>query len=144
MYLPPYEAGVKAGAWTVMSGFNDLNGVPASANPWTLTEILRRRWGFKGLVVSDWDAIRQLTTQGFAADEAQAVEKAISAGVDMDMADSLYRKWLKELVDTRRVPPETVDEAVRRVLRVKFALGIFERPYCKEIPTVKSICNPTR
>jgi beta-glucosidase len=142
MFLPPYEAGIKAGACTVMSGFNDLNGIPASANPYTLTEILRRRWGFEGFVVSDWDAIEQLTTQGFAADEPQAVEKAIRSGVDMDMSDGLYWKHLKMLVETGRVPLETVDEAVRRVLRVKFTLGLFERPYCEEIPDGEKYLRP--
>jgi beta-glucosidase len=142
MFLPPYEAGVRAGACTVMSGFNDLNGVPASANPYTLREILRQRWGFRGFVVSDWDAIAQLTTQGFAADEAEAVKKAIRAGVDMDMSDGLYRKFLEQLVAAGRVPAETVDEAVGRVLRVKFALGLFERPYCKEIPDREKYLQP--
>lgn len=142
MYLPPYEAGVKAGVQTVMSGFNDINGVPASANAYTLTDILRKRWKFTGFVVSDWNAIQQLTTQGFASDEAKAVERAIIAGVDMDMTDGLYQKYLKKLVDTGRVPPETVDEAVRRVLRVKFALGLFEQPYCKEIPERERYLQP--
>ena len=134
LYLPPYEAGVRAGACTVMSAFNDLNGVPASANRYTLTEILRERWGFKGFVVSDWFAVEQLITQGFAADEAEAVQKAIDAGVDMDMTDGLYRKHLKGLVESGRVSQQTVDVAVRRVLRVKFGLGLFEHPYREEPP----------
>ena len=128
MHLPPFEAGVRAGALTVMSAFNDLNGVPASANHHTLTEILRQRWGFRGLVVSDWNAVRQLIQQGYAADAAEAAQKAILAGVDLDMADGLYRKHLAELVKTGRVPLAVVDDAVRRILRVKFELGLFERP----------------
>lgn len=128
MHLPPFEAGVRAGALSVMSAFNDLNGVPTSANPYTLTEVLRRRWGFDGLVVSDWNAVLQLINQGFAADEAEAARKALLAGVDVDMADGLYRKHLGKLVAEGRVPMSAVDEAVRRVLRVKFKLGLFEHP----------------
>ena len=134
MHLPPFEAGVKAGARAVMSAFNDLSGVPTSANHYTLTEILRQRWGFNGLVVSDWNAVLQLMHQGFAADEAEAVQKAINAGVDLDMADGLYRKHLAELLASGRVPRATVDEAVRRVLRVKFELGLFEHPYTGPSP----------
>lgn len=133
-FLPPYEAGVKAGVCTVMSAFNDLNGIPTSANPYTLTEILRKRWGFKGFVVSDWFAVKQLITQGFAADEAEAVAKAINAGVDMDMTDGLYRKELPGLLASGRVSQATLDEAVRRVLRVKFQLGLFEQSYRPEMP----------
>jgi beta-glucosidase len=142
MYLPPYEAGVKAGAATVMSAFNDLNGVPTSANHEMLTEILRNRWGFKGFVVSDWFAIEQLTIQGFAADEREAVEKAIRAGVDMDMTDGLYPKLLPGVVQSGKVSQQVLDEAVRRVLRVKFALGLFERPYCAEIPDKQKYLLP--
>ena len=129
MHLPSFEAGVRAGARSVMSAFNDLSGVPASANHYTLTEILRHRWGFTGLVVSDWNAVLQLTHQGFAADEAEAAQKALNAGVDLDMADGLYRKHLAALLASGRVTLATVDEAVRRVLRLKFELGLFERPY---------------
>lgn len=128
-HLPPFEAGVRAGARSVMSAFNDLNGVPTSANRHTLTEILRERWGFDGVVVSDWNAVLQLTHQGFAADTAEAVARAIEAGVDLDMADGLYVDHLARLVEEGRVPLAVVDEAVRRVLRLKFELGLFERPY---------------
>ena len=128
MHLPPFEAGVRAGALTVMSAFNDLNGVPANANHHTLTEILRRRWGFRGLVVSDYNAVLQLIHQGYAMDGTEAAQKAILAGVDLDMADGLYQKHLAELVKTGRVPLAVIDEAVRRILWVKFELGLFERP----------------
>lgn len=131
MHLPPFEAGVRAGARTVMSAFNDLNGVPTSANPYTLTEVLRRRWGFTGFVVSDWNSVLQLTYQGFAADGAEAAEKALLAGVDMNMADGLYRQHLPALIAAGRVPATAVDEAVRRILRVKFELGLFERPFAE-------------
>jgi beta-glucosidase len=129
MHLPPFEAGVRAGARTVMSAFNDLNGVPTSANHFTLTEILRTRWGFNGLVVSDWNAVLQLIQQGYAVDEMDAAQKALLAGVDLDMADGLYRKHLGSLVASGRVSIATLDEAVRRVLRVKFEQGLFERPF---------------
>ncbi len=128
-HLPAFEAGVRAGARTVMSAFNDLNGIPTSANPYTLTHVLRERWGFDGLVVSDWNSVLQLTHQGFAADTKEAVQKAISAGVDLDMADGLYVEHLQGLVESGVVPLATVDEAVRRVLRIKFELGLFEAPY---------------
>jgi len=141
MHLPSFAAGVKAGARSVMSAFNDLNGVPTSANHYTLAEILRNRWGFDGLVVSDWNAVLQLTHQGFAADEAEAAQKAINAGVDLDMADGLYRTHLAALLASGRVAMTTVDEAVRRVLRVKFELGLFEHPYTE--PSALAGAAPT-
>lgn len=128
-HLPPFEAGVRAGAKSVMSAFNDLNGVPTSANRFTLTEILRERWKFEGLVVSDWNAVLQLINQGFAATEAEATTRAILAGVDLNMADGFYRRHLAPLVREGVVPIAVVDEAVRRVLRVKFELGLFEQPF---------------
>lgn len=131
MHLPPFEAGIRAGARSVMSGFNDLNGIPTSANPHSLTEILRRRWGLTGPVVSDWGSVAQLMNQGFAADGAEAAEKALTAGVDIDMASGLYRDHLAACVAAGRVPLAAVDEAVRRVLRLKFELGLFEHPYAE-------------
>jgi beta-glucosidase len=133
MHLPPFAAGVRAGARAVMSAFNDLNGVPASANRHLLTEILRDRWGFEGLVVSDWNAVRQLIDQGFAADEAEATQKAINAGVDLDMADGLYRRHLGALMEQGKVSPGTVDAAVARILRVKTDLGLFEHPLRRSV-----------
>ncbi len=132
--LPPFEMGVKAGAATVMSAFNDISGVPASANRYTMTDILRGMWGFDGLVVSDWDAVKQLVAQGVAADRAEAAAKAITAGLDMDMVDDVYRENLEALVESGRVPEKVLDEAVRRILRVKFRLGLFEKPYIEELP----------
>ena len=133
-HLPAFEAGVRAGARTVMSAFNDLNGIPASANHYTLTEVLRDEWGFDGVVVSDWNAVLQLRQQGFAADEKEAVERALTAGVDLNMADGLYVRHLGELVESQRVPLALLDEAVRRVLRLKFELGLFERPLTESSP----------
>ncbi len=132
VYLPPYQAAVDEGAATVMSAFNALNGVPASANPFTLTKILRKEWGFDGMVVSDYGAVGELMKHGIAGDGATAAEKALTAGVDMDMESNLYHSRLAGLVESGKVPMPVVDEAVRRVLRVKFAMGLFEHPYTDE------------
>ena len=131
--LPPFEEGVKAGAATLMSSFNDISGVPGTANHYTLTEVLRDKWGFDGFVVSDWDAVRQLQTQGVAEDRAEACLKAISAGVDMDMVDDVYLENIDSLVTTGILDENILDEAVRRILRVKFRLGLFENPYIEEL-----------
>lgn len=132
VYLPPYQAAVDEGAATVMSAFNALNGVPASANPFTLTKILRKEWGFDGMVVSDYGAVGELIKHGIAGDGATAARKALTAGVDMDMESNLYHSRLAGLVESGQVPVAVVDEAVRRVLRVKFAMGLFEHPYIEE------------
>jgi beta-glucosidase len=131
-YLPPFHAAVDAGTATLMSAFNSLNGVPSSANPFTLTQILRKEWGFKGMVVSDWSSIGELVAHGIAVDDATAARKAFLAGVDMDMTSSLYHDHLVQLVRSGAVTEANVDESVRRVLRVKFALGLFEHPYTDE------------
>ena len=115
-----------------MSAFNSLNAVPSSANPFTLTEVLRKEWGFKGFVVSDWSSVGELVAHGIAIDDAMAARKAFTAGVDMDMASSLYHDHLAEFVRAGVVPETEVDESVRRVLRVKLALGLFEHPYVEE------------
>ncbi len=129
VYLPPYKAAVKAGAATVMSAFNSLNGVPSSANPYLLDTILRKQWGFNGFVVSDYTAIMELMHHGIALDAATATEKGFNAGVDVDMMSHLYDKELPELIRSGRVSMAAVNESVRRVLRVKFALGLFDHPY---------------
>ncbi len=131
-YLPPFHSAVEAGTATLMSAFNSLNGVPSSANPFTLTQVLRKEWGFKGLVVSDWSSIGELVPHGIAIDDAAAARKAFLAGVDMDMASSFYHDHLAQLVTSGAVPESKIDEGVRRVLRVKFALGLFEHPYVDE------------
>lgn len=129
IYLPPFKAAVDAGAGTLMSAFNDLNGVPASANSFTLTEILRHEWGFDGFVVSDWNAIGEFLHHGFAATGAEAARMALVAGVDMDMEGNIYAQHLAQLVREGKVSEEAVNQAVRRILRIKFKLGLFERPY---------------
>lgn len=132
IYFPPFKAALDEGVLTFMSAFNDLNGVPASGNAATLTGVLRGEWGFKGLVVSDWDSVAQLIPHGFAADGREAAERALTAGVDMEMNSRLYSAELPKLVADGRVPLAAVDEAVRRALRVKARLGLFERPYADE------------
>lgn len=131
--LPPFEACVKAGAATVMSSFNDISGVPATANRYTLTEILRDRWHFNGFVVSDWGAVEQLISQRVAANRSEACAMAIRSGLDMDMVDNVYCDELEALVKQGVVSKEVLDEAVRRVLKVKFRLGLFEHPYIKKV-----------
>lgn len=131
-YLVPYQAGVEAGAATLMSAFNDISGVPASANYYTLTEILKNRWKHEGFVLSDWAAIKQLVNQGVASDLKEAAYKAFMAGLEMDMVDNIYLENLGQLVNDKRIPIEKIDDAVRRILRVKYRLGLFEKPYTVE------------
>ncbi|WP_100616017.1 glycoside hydrolase family 3 N-terminal domain-containing protein [Confluentibacter citreus] len=128
-FLPPFEAGIKAGAATVMSGFNDISGVPASANHYTLTEILKEKWNHDGFVISDWGSVRNLVEQGVAKDKKEAGMKSFLAGVEMDMVDDVYVDYLPELVAEGKISMTAIDEAVRRILRVKMQLGLFENPY---------------
>jgi beta-glucosidase len=132
VYLPPFKAAVDAGVATLMSAFNALNGMPATANAFILDQILRKEWGFPGVVVSDWRAIEETMVHGIADSGAAAAQKAFMAGVDMDMEDGLFDRDLPELVKAGAVPMKRIDEAVRRVLRLKAALGLFERPYAPE------------
>ncbi len=142
IYLPPFHAAVDEGAASLMSAFNSLNGVPASANPFTLKQILRDEWGFKGIVDSDWTSVAEIMAHGIANDGATAARKAFLAGVDMDMVSSLYHDHLVGLVRSGEVPETAVDEAVRRVLRVKLALGLFERPYVDESREAGAMMKP--
>ncbi len=133
VYLEPYRAAVEAGAATLMSAFNSINGVPASANPFTLTQILRKEWGFDGFVGSDWDAIGELRAHSIG-DGPTVARKALEAGVDADMESNLYATEIAPQVRAGKIPESVVDEAVRRILRVKFALGLFDRPYTQAGP----------
>ena len=133
VYLPPFHAAVNAGAATLMSAFNSLNGIPASADPFTLTQILRNEWGFDGFVVSDWGAIRELENHSIG-DGPTVARKALEAGVDMDMEGNLYSTVIADQVRSGKIPESVVDEAVRRVLRVKFALALFDHPYTAPSP----------
>lgn len=129
VYLPPYQACIDAGVETVMSAFHDLNGLPASGSKWLLTDVLREQMGFKGFVVSDWAAVEQLVVQGVVQDKKEAGELAINAGLDMDMTDGVYNAYLEQSVKEGKVSEEVIDESVRRILRAKYRLGLFEDPY---------------
>jgi beta-glucosidase len=129
VYLPPFYAALDEGGASIMSAFNALDGVPASANSFTLKQILRNDWKFLGFVVSDWDAVSELMAHGIANDGETAAWKAFVAGVDMDMESNLYHEHLGNLVKDGKVSEVQIDEAVRHVLRVKFALGLFDHPY---------------
>ena len=142
VYLPPFHAAIKAGAATVMSAFQDLNGVPASANHHTLTDILRGEWGFKGMVVSDYGSVNELTVHAVAHDQPEATQMALTAGVDMDMADGLYGKSIPGLVQSGKLPISVVDDAVRRVLRAKFEAGLFDNPYTDPKRAQTDILSP--
>ncbi|HEX6057702.1 MAG TPA: beta-glucosidase BglX [Gemmatimonadaceae bacterium] len=128
VYLPPFHAAVCANVQTLMSSFNEIAGVPAHASPLLTDSILRRAWGFDGLVVSDWTGVLELLAHGVAEDRAAAGELALEAGVDVDMVSEIYRE-LGPLVRSGRVPQPVMDEAVRRVLRLKYRLGLFDDPY---------------
>jgi beta-glucosidase len=132
VYFPPFKAAVDAGVGTIMSAFNDLNGIPASGNPFTLTQVLRREWRFDGLVVSDYNSVVEMITHGFAADQADAARIALSAGTDMEMVSRSYATHGPRLVRAGLLAQSAVDEAVRRVLRIKIRAGLFERPYADE------------
>jgi beta-glucosidase len=132
VYLPPFHAAQQQGAATFMSAFNALNELPASANAFTLDQILRKEWGFRGFVVSDWGSIGELIPHGIAIDGAAAARKALLADVDMDMQSNLYFSTLADQVKSGKIPIAVVDESVRRILRVKFALGLFEHPYIEQ------------
>jgi beta-glucosidase len=144
VYLPPFHAAVNAGAGTLMSAFNSIDGVPASANAFTLTQVLRREWGFQGFVVSDWAAVQEVMLHGIADDEPAAARKSILAGVDMDMECGVFQRSLPGLVRSGDVPLARVDEAVRRVLGTKFALGLFEHPYVPGAAAPRSLTAPGR
>ncbi len=132
VYFPPFKAAVDAGVGTFMSAFNDLNGVPTSANPFTLTKVLRGEWKFDGFVVSDYESVRELLNHGIGASEAEVAREALTAGVDMEMVSRLYNKHGAELARAGKLTMQTIDEAVRRILRIKFRLGLFEHPYTDE------------
>jgi beta-glucosidase len=128
-YLPPYKAAVDAGVGSVMSSFNEINGIPAAANPWLLTDLLRKQWGFKGFVTSDYTGLMELIPHGIAKDEAEAAEKALKAGNDMDMVSEVFVNHLSGLVEVGKVSQEQINISCRRILEAKFRLGLFDDPY---------------
>jgi len=133
--FPPFKAAVDAGVRTFMNSFNQLNGIPATGNKFLQTDILKGEWNFKGFVVSDWGSINELVTHGFAKDSIHAAEIAINAGSDMDMESNVYMKFLNDLVKTGKVKETIIDDAVKRILKIKFELGLFDNPYkyCDEV-----------
>jgi beta-glucosidase len=135
VYLPPFHAAVDAGVATIMSAFNDVNGIPMSGHSYLLRDVLREEWGFRGFVVSDWESIREMIPHGVAADERDAARLAALAGVNMEMTSLTFHNTLKKLVEDGEVGEDIIDDLVREVLRVKFQLGLFEKPYFDEAPS---------
>ena len=129
VYLPPYKAGVDAGALTLMASFNEIGGIPSSGSKYLLNDILRNEWNFKGFVVSDWNSIGEMINHGFASDLKNAGEISLNAGLDMDMESRSYITHIKDLVDEGKVDEDVIDESVKRILRVKFLLGLFDDPF---------------
>jgi len=143
-YLPPYKAAIDAGAMSVMSSFNELFGVPASGSKYLLTDILRTKLGFKGFVVTDYTSMNEMVNHGIVANEADAGLLSVKAGVDMDMQGDIYFKYLKKQVKEGLVPEKTINDAVKRILRVKFMLGLFKNPYlyCNEVREKREVYAP--
>ena len=129
IYLPPFKAAVEAGCATVMTAFQDINGIPASGHEFLLKQVLRKEWGFDGVVVSDWSSIGQMTNQGYVKDNAGAAIQGINVGVDMDMMGHVYSGHLIKLIEDGKVKEQTLDDAVRNILRLKFKMGLFDNPY---------------
>lgn len=131
-YFPAFKACVEAGAHTLMTSFNDVDGLPSTGNEWLLRDILREEWGFDGMVVTDWNSSGEMVAHGFAEDLKHATELSINAGVDMDMMSFGYVQYVKALVEEGKIKAETIDNAVRNILKLKFRLGLFENPYVDE------------
>lgn len=129
VYLSPFQQAIKAGAATLMTSFNDNDGIPASGNSYILKKILRDEWKFDGFVVSDWASMTEMIAHGFAKDGKQVAEISANAGLDMEMVSGSYVQYLPQLVKEGKVSVETIDNAVRNILRIKFRMGLFENPY---------------
>ncbi len=142
VYLPPFRAAVDAGVGTLMSAFIDLNGVPATANRRLLTDVLRGEWGFDGFVVSDWESVEEIIYHGTAEDEADAARQALQAGLDMDMVSGVYLNTLGQSLAAGKVSMSEIDEAVRRILRIKHRAGLFENPYTDPSRAARDILTP--
>jgi beta-glucosidase len=142
IYLPPFKAAVDAGVVSIMSAFNDLSGVPASGNSHTIREILKGEWGFQGFVVSDWASVKELVSHGYAADDPEAVQKGVLAGVDMDMQSGIYHNYLADIAKKNKVPMKLIDDAVLRILKVKYELGLFDKPYADEEKELSAMTTP--
>src|SRR5829696_404867 len=142
IYFPPFKAAVDAGVGTLMSSFNAINGVPASADHFTLTKVLRNEWKFDGFVVSDYTSVKELINHGLVANEEEAAAAALNAGVDMEMVSRSYNAFGPKLLKQNKLTTATIDEAVRRILRIKFRLGLFDRPYTDEAREPNSLLRP--
>jgi beta-glucosidase len=144
IYLRPFKAAVDAGVGTLMNAFNEFEGTPATANSYLLRDILKGEWKFNGFVVSDWNSIGELVIHGVAKDDTEAAQLAITAGNDMDMCTAAYRNYLADLVKSGKVNIKLVDDAVRRILRIKFRLGLFDNPYknCDAALEKQMLLNP--
>ena len=142
IYFPPFKAAVDAGVGTFMSAFNSINGVPATANAFTLTKVLRDEWKFDGFVVSDYTSVRELINHGVAGNEEDAAAMALNAGVEMEMVSRSYNAFGQKLLQEKKLSQATIDEAVRRILRMKFRLGLFDRPYTDEPGEKASLMKP--
>lgn len=141
VYLPPFKAAVEAGVGTLMTAFNDVNGIPATGNQFLLTDVLRGEWKFDGFVVSDYTAVMELMNHRLAANEAEAAQYGLNAGTDMEMVSRFYNQHSAELLREGKVSQKTIDEAVRRILRIKFRLGLFDQPYADEARERAAILN---
>lgn len=141
VYLPPFDAAIDAGAQSVMSSFNDINGIPATGNKFILKTLLRNEMDFDGFVVSDWNSVTEMIPHGYAANEKHAAERAAVAGMDMEMTSKAYENHLRQLIDEGRVSMEELDAFVRNILRVKIRMGLFETPYRKEIKQSTWYCE---
>lgn len=137
VYLPPFKAAVDAGCATFMTSFNDNDGVPSTANSFILKDVLRKEWKYDGMVVTDWDSAIELISHGFCIDEKDAAEKSVNAGVDMEMVSETFIQNLKQSIAENKVSMETIDNAVRNILRLKFRLGLFDNPYIVTPQSVK-------
>lgn len=135
VYLPPFESAVKAGAATLMTSFNDNDGIPASGNGFLLKDVLRSEWGFDGFVVSDWASMAEMIAHGYAADGKEVADISANAGVDMEMVSATYINHLPALIKEGKVSQTVVDDAVKNILRIKFRLGLFENPYVNSAAT---------
>lgn len=144
IYLPPYAGAVKAGVATAMAAFNDLNGVPCTTNKWLLTDLLRDKMGFEGFVISDAYAIQECINHGTAKDIEEAAKQAIEAGLDMDLNSNVYATYMKDLIEKGEVSMETLETAVRRILRIKFQMGLFEHPYTETPEKTSKLCKEHR
>ena len=137
VYLPPFKAAADAGCATFMTSFNDNDGVPSTANSFVLKDVLRKEWKYDGMVVTDWASALEMVNHGFCTDGKDAAEKSVNAGVDMEMVSETFIQNLKQSIAENKVSMETIDNAVRNILRLKFRLGLFDNPYVVTPQTVK-------